>query len=72
LERDNRFRVEKADRLEQYLAHVLVGEPASTSPGHALAAKAMLNERQTLTILGWTISSLCIAIFALSAMAMPY
>jgi hypothetical protein len=32
----------------------------------------MLDERQTLTILGWTISSLCIAIFALSAVAMPY
>jgi hypothetical protein len=32
----------------------------------------MLDERQTLTILGWTISSLCIAIFALSAMAMPH
>ena len=34
------------------------------------ALKAMLNERQTLSILGWTVGSVCIAIFALSALAM--
>jgi hypothetical protein len=32
----------------------------------------MLDERQTLTILGWTISGLCFVIFALSALAMPH
>jgi hypothetical protein len=37
-----------------------------------LARNAMLNERQTLAILGWTISSLCIVIFTLSAVAMPH
>jgi len=30
----------------------------------------MLNERQTLMILGWGVGSLCIAIFTLSAFAM--
>jgi hypothetical protein len=40
VERGNRFSVEKADRLERYLAHVLVGEPASTSPEHARAMKS--------------------------------
>jgi hypothetical protein len=48
LERGNRFSVEKADRLERCLAHVLVGEPASTpgqvggrlSPEHARATKS--------------------------------
>jgi len=30
----------------------------------------MLNERQTLIILGWTVGGVCIAIFTLSALAM--
>lgn len=32
----------------------------------------MLDERQTLTILAWTVLSLCVTVFALSAIAMPY
>ena len=31
----------------------------------------MLNERQTLAILGWSVGGICIAIFTLSALAMP-
>jgi hypothetical protein len=33
--------------------------------------KAMLNERQTLIILGWGVGTVCLAIFTLSALAMP-
>lgn len=32
----------------------------------------MLNERQTLTILGWTILTVCLTVFALTAVAMPH
>lgn len=32
----------------------------------------MLDERQTLRILGWTILTVCVTVFALSAMAMPH
>jgi hypothetical protein len=31
----------------------------------------MLNERQTLAILGWTVGGLCIVVLSLSALAMP-
>jgi len=31
----------------------------------------MLNERQTLAILGWTVGGLCVAVFTLTALAMP-
>jgi hypothetical protein len=31
----------------------------------------MLDERQTLIILGWTLGSLCIATFVLSALSLP-
>jgi len=31
----------------------------------------MLDERRTLTILGWTLGSLCVATLVLSALALP-
>jgi hypothetical protein len=31
----------------------------------------MLNERQTLALLGWTVGGLCLAVLTLSALAMP-
>jgi len=31
----------------------------------------MLNERLTLTILGWTVGGVCIAVMTLSALALP-
>lgn len=31
----------------------------------------MLSERATLTILGWTVGSICIVTLALSALALP-
>jgi hypothetical protein len=31
----------------------------------------MLNERQTLALLSWTVGGFCLAVFTLSALAMP-
>jgi hypothetical protein len=31
----------------------------------------MLNERQTLALLVWTVGGLCLTVFTLSALAMP-
>ncbi len=31
----------------------------------------MLDERQTLMILGWTLGSVCVTAFVLSALALP-